>query len=89
VRGVNCLRSLEHWDHGFETHAGHGCLYVCVYSTFVLFYVYEAALRRSDHSSKESYRLCKIDHKIEDDVRAQQRAVEPLMNELVILLHSQ
>jgi hypothetical protein len=23
---VNCLRSLEHWDHGFEYHSRHGCL---------------------------------------------------------------
>jgi hypothetical protein len=32
---------------------------VCVYSVFVLSCVYVAALRRADHSSKESFRLCK------------------------------
>jgi hypothetical protein len=31
---------------------------VCVYSVFVLFCVYLAALRRTDSSSKEYYRLC-------------------------------
>jgi hypothetical protein len=34
---------------------------VCVYSAFVLSSVQVAALRRADHSSKESYRLCKKD----------------------------
>jgi hypothetical protein len=34
---MNCLRSLEHWDRGFESHSMHGCLYflrlfcVCVF----------------------------------------------------------
>jgi hypothetical protein len=29
VKDANCLRSLEHWDHGFESHSGHGC--VCAF----------------------------------------------------------
>jgi hypothetical protein len=53
---------------------------VGVYSVFVLFSVYVATLRRVDHSSKESYRLCKKDYETEEEGRAQ-RAVEPLMNE--------
>jgi hypothetical protein len=52
---------------------------VCVYSVFVLFFVQVAALRRADHSSKESYRLCKKDYGTEEEARAQQRAVGPLM----------
>jgi hypothetical protein len=40
------------------------------------------ALRRADHSSKESYRLCKNDYETEEEARAQQRAVEPFTNEL-------
>jgi hypothetical protein len=40
-------------------------------------------LRRADHSSKESYRLCKKDYETVEEVRAQQTAVEPLMNELM------
>jgi hypothetical protein len=33
------------------------------------------------YSSRESYRLCKKDYKTEEEIRAQQRAVEPLLNE--------
>jgi hypothetical protein len=40
---------------------------VCVYSVFVIPCVQVAALRRADHSSKESYRLCKKDYKTEDE----------------------
>jgi hypothetical protein len=39
------------------------------------------ASQRADPSSKESYRLCKKDCGTEEEARAQQRAVEPLMNE--------
>jgi hypothetical protein len=58
-------------------------MYVCVsiYSVFVLSCVEVAALRRADHSSKKSHRLCKKDYETEEGARAQKRAVEPLMNE--------
>jgi hypothetical protein len=42
------------------------------------------ALRQADHSSKESYRLCKEDYETEEDARAPQRAVELLMNEWIL-----
>jgi hypothetical protein len=45
--------------------------------------VYVAALRRADHSSKEFYRLYKKDYGTEEEARAQQRTVEPSMNEYV------
>jgi hypothetical protein len=54
---------------------------VCVYSVFVLSCVYVEALRRTDHSSKESYRLCKNDYETEEEARVQRRSVQPLMNE--------
>jgi hypothetical protein len=38
------------------------------------FCVSVAALRRDDHSSKESYHLCKKDYETEEEVRTQQRA---------------
>jgi hypothetical protein len=44
---------------------------VCVYSMFVLSScVQVAALRRADHSSEESYRLCKKGHETEEEARA-------------------
>jgi hypothetical protein len=56
-------------------------MFVCVYSVFVLSCVEVAAMRRADHSSKESYRVCKKDYETEEEATAQQRAVEPLINE--------
>jgi hypothetical protein len=53
---------------------------VCVYSEFVLSCVQVAALRRADHPSNETYCLCKKDYETEEEARAQQMAVEPLIN---------
>jgi hypothetical protein len=51
---------------------------VYVFSVFVLSCVQIAALLRSDLSSMDSYRLCKKDYEtVEEEARAQQRAVEP------------
>jgi hypothetical protein len=46
-------------------------------------------LRRADHSSKESYCLCKKEYENEEEARAQQRALEPLMNEIKKEYYSQ
>jgi hypothetical protein len=54
---------------------------VCVYSVFVLSSVYVAALRRTDHSFKESYRLCEKDYGNEEEARVQKMAEGKLMNE--------
>jgi hypothetical protein len=54
---------------------------VCVYSVFVLSCVQVTALRQAVPPSKESYRLCKKDYENEEEARAQQRALESLMNE--------
>jgi hypothetical protein len=78
---LNCLSSLECWNHGFESQSKHGCL--CASSVFVLPCIYVAALRRADPPSKGSYRLCKKDYETEEEARAEQRPVEPLMDELI------
>jgi hypothetical protein len=41
----------------------------------------ESSLRRADHSTKMSYRLCKINYGTEEEARAQKRAVDTLTNE--------
>jgi hypothetical protein len=40
-----------------------------------------SGLAKANLSSKESYHVCKIHYEIEEEARAQQRAVELLMNE--------
>jgi hypothetical protein len=56
---------------------------VCVYSVIVLSCVQVVALRRPDHSSKESYCLYKTDYETEEEAGAQQRALELLVNEWI------
>jgi hypothetical protein len=56
-------------------------VFECVYSVFVLSWVKVEALRRADHSSKESYPPWKQDYDTEEEARAQQTAVVPLINE--------
>jgi hypothetical protein len=51
VYSMNCLRSLERWDRGFESHSRHGCL--CAFILCV-----GRGLATGWSPSKESYRLC-------------------------------
>jgi hypothetical protein len=44
---------------------------VCVYSVFMLPCVQALALCQADHSSKESYSLCKKDYETEEEARTQ------------------
>jgi hypothetical protein len=39
VYSMNCLRLIERWDRGFESHQGMDISIVCIYSLFVLFCV--------------------------------------------------
>jgi hypothetical protein len=49
---------------------------VCAFILFVLFCVQVEDLRRADHSSRDSYRLCKKDYETEEEARAQKMAIE-------------
>jgi hypothetical protein len=62
------MLKIQSSNHSNPTQSINVC--VCVYSVFVLSYVYVAALRRADHSSKVSYRLCKKDYGPEEEPRA-------------------
>jgi hypothetical protein len=75
---MNCLRSLESWDRGFESRSRDGCLCVRLFCVRVVLWV------GSDVATgwcpvQKSYRLFKKDYETEE-ARAQQRAVRPLMN---------
>jgi hypothetical protein len=39
VWGMNCLRSLERWDRGFESYSRHGCLYGHLFCVCIVLYV--------------------------------------------------
>jgi hypothetical protein len=75
---MNSLRSLvgSNPSKGMDV-----CL--CVYTVFVLSCVQVVALRRADHSSKESYCLWKNDYETEQEAGAQQkgcRAIDERIN---------
>jgi hypothetical protein len=75
---MNCIRSLERWDRGFESHSRHGCLCVRLFCVCVVLCVGSGL---ADPPSKESYRRFKKDYETEMEAWAQQTTVESLMNE--------
>jgi hypothetical protein len=50
---------------------------MCAFILFMLSCVQVTALRRADHPSKESNRLCKKDQETEKAAKVRQMAVEP------------
>jgi hypothetical protein len=64
---MNCLRSLERFDRGFEAHSRHGCLFVHLFCVCVV--LSGSGLETGCHSSKESYRLFKKDYETEEEAR--------------------
>jgi hypothetical protein len=67
---MNCFRSLERWYCGFESHLRYGCLYVRLFCVCVVL--------RLDRGLATG--CVKKDYETEEETRAQQRAVESLMN---------
>jgi hypothetical protein len=76
---MKSLRPLERWDRGFESHSI-AWMFVYAIILFVLSCV-DSSLATAGNSSKESYRLGKKDYEIQEEARAQQRAVGTLTNE--------
>jgi hypothetical protein len=76
---MNCLRPIEHCGHDFESHSKHErlCTLFCVCAAPCV----GRGLGTGWSPSKESYRLCIGLRNKKKVARAQQRAVEPLMNE--------
>jgi hypothetical protein len=79
VEPITVAARSKAWTVLFRSNAWIVDVRVCICSMLSCMQV--VALRRADHSSKASYRLCKNNHETEEEARAQQRTVGPLMNE--------
>jgi hypothetical protein len=73
---MNCLRSLERWDRGFESRSRHGCLCVRLFCVCVVRPCEGLSTR-----SRSPTDCVKKDYETEEEARTKQKAVEPLMNE--------
>jgi hypothetical protein len=82
---MKCLRSLENWDRGFESHPRHRCLCVRLFGICVVLCV-GSGLATGRYPSKESYRLYEKEYEIEEEARAQQWTVEPLMMMMMMMM---
>jgi hypothetical protein len=80
VEGMNCLHLLDWWDRGFKSYSRNGCVYVRLFCVCVVLCI-GSGLATSLLLIQGVFCLCNKDYKTEEDASAQQRAVEPLMNE--------
>jgi hypothetical protein len=86
VQGMNCLRSLEHWDCGFESHSRHRCLCVRLFCVCGVLCVGSGLAMGWSHI--QGVLPCvKKGCETEEEARTQQRDVEPLTNEWVYFEH--
>jgi hypothetical protein len=76
---MNCLRSLERWDRGFESRSMHGCLYVRLFWDCVVLCV-GSGLATDLSVVQGALQFVQTDYEAEE-AWVQQRALEPLMNE--------
>jgi hypothetical protein len=80
VYGMNCLCSLERLNHGFELHSRHGCLCVRLFCVCVVLCL-GSGLATGRSLIQGVLPSVKNDYKTEEEVRAQQKSLESLMNE--------
>jgi hypothetical protein len=84
---MNCLRPLEHWGLGFESNSRHWCLYCvrlfCVCVVLCVGSGLETGWSPVQGVLPTVYMITKL----KKAARAQQRAIEPLMNEYFFLLY--
>jgi hypothetical protein len=77
---MNFLRSVERWDRRFKSRSRHGCLFafiLCLCGPACRQWPCDELITRPQGSTG----FVKKDYETELEAKAQQRSVEPLMNE--------